>query len=214
MALELIIFDCDGVILESVDCKSRAFERIGREYGQEAGDELLRYHLAHGGINRVQKFHWFFQEVLGREATPEEMETLKHKFVDLCLDEIRAAGAVPGVVEVLERWKGRVPMYVASGAPHEELVDILHQKGLSGYFDGIYGAPPGKTDLLRRILQETKFLAVDTIMIGDSDTDRYAAEAVGAQFYGRGEHFRHSPWPWHHDLTQLNDYLEAMSLEP
>ncbi len=214
MALQLIIFDCDGVILESVDCKSRAFERIGREYGLEAGEALLQYHLAHGGVNRVQKFQWFFQEVLGREIGPEEMETLKKKFVDYALAEIRGSAPVPGVLDVLERWKGRVPMYVASGAPHEELVDILEQKNLAAYFTGIYGAPPGKTELLRLILRETALPPLDTLMIGDSDTDRYAAEAVGAQFYGRGEYFNHSPWPWHHDLTKLNNFLEDMAKAP
>ena len=214
MALALIIFDCDGVILESVDCKSRAYERIGQEYGLKAGDALLQYHLAHGGVNRVQKFHWFFENVLGREITPEEMESLKQKFVDYALDEIRASGPVPGVLDVLKRWKGRVPMYVASGAPHEELVDILEQKELSHYFAGIYGAPPGKTELLRIILREAGLPASDTLMIGDSNTDLYAAEAVGANFYGRGEGFKHTLWPWHHDLTRLNEYLEEMHQAP
>ncbi len=211
MALALLIFDCDGVILESVDCKSRAFERIGQDYGLDAGEALLQYHLAHGGVNRVEKFDWFFREVLGREITPEEMNDLKRKFVDYALDEIRASAPVPGVLDVLERWKGRVPMYVASGAPHDELNEILTQKGLASYFTGIYGAPPGKTELLRTILRETGLPASETLMIGDSDTDRYAAEAVNACFYGRGEGFKHSPWPWHHDLTKLNDFLEEMS---
>ncbi len=213
MVLSLIIFDCDGVILESVDCKSRAFERIGREYGLAAGEALLQYHLAHGGVNRVQKFQWFFQEVLGREIGPEEMESLKKKFADYALDEVRASGPVPGVLDVLDRWKGHVPMYVASGAPHEELVDILENKGLAHYFAGIYGAPPGKTELLRLILRVSGLPASNALMVGDSDTDRYAAEAVGARFYGRGEHFRHSPWPWHEDLTVLNDFLEEMNEE-
>ena len=38
MALSLIVFDCDGVLLESVDVKTRAFARIGEEYGAEARD--------------------------------------------------------------------------------------------------------------------------------------------------------------------------------
>ena len=63
MALSLIVFDCDGVILESVDAKTQAFARIGAEFGEEARDRLVAYHAMYGGVSRYKKFEWMFQEV-------------------------------------------------------------------------------------------------------------------------------------------------------
>ena len=38
MALSLIVFDCDGVILESVDAKTKAFGQVAEPLGAEARD--------------------------------------------------------------------------------------------------------------------------------------------------------------------------------
>ncbi len=213
MSLSLIIFDCDGVILESVDAKTRAFHRIGLEYGEEVADRLSLYHSLNGGINRMQKFEWLFTEVLNKPFTDADKERLNSLFVDYCYDEIAKCQLVPGITDVLNHWHGKVPLYVASGAPHQELQLILKLRNLNHYFTGIYGAPPAKTQLLRNILQETNIHPNQTVMIGDSRTDQVAAEAVQCHFYGRGEYFKHSGYPWHEDLTKLNEYLTMLSQE-
>lgn len=213
MALKLLIFDCDGVILESVDAKTRAYGRVAAEYGQEAQDKLVAYHILHGGVSRVEKFHWFFEEVLQRAPLEGENRKLLDLFEEYCLDEVTHAQLVPGILDVLKHWHGKVPMFVASGTPHLELKNVIKAQGLSEYFTNIYGTPPGKTDLLRGILAETGIHPSDAVMVGDSSTDQYAAEAVKCLFYGRGEYFRHSGYPWHKDLTVLNGYLEELYQE-
>ena len=210
MSLELIIFDCDGVILESVDAKTRAFGRVGAEFGQEAADRLVLYHTMHGGVSRSEKFAWLFREFMGREITEVENIALCDRFASYCLEEVCRSELVPGIMDVLTAWKGRVPMYVASGTPHEELSQVLERSGLASFFDGMYGFPPGKADLLRLILEKSGASPSSTVMIGDSATDQHAAEAVNALFYGRGEYFRHSGYPWHDDLTRLSAYLEEL----
>ena len=213
MALALLVFDCDGVILEDLDIKSKAFYRLGKEISQEAADRLLMYHRMHGGVSRYKKFEWLYEEFKGRSITDEEKEELNKKFVDAAFDEIVKSKLVPGVQQVLDTWKGRLPMYVASGAPEDELRLVMEKRGLSGYFDGIYGSPAPKSQILRSIIQFTGIRSYNAVMIGDSRTDQYAAEAVGMRFYGRGEFFRHSGHPWHEDLTELNVYLEEVQAE-
>ena len=214
MSLELIVFDCDGVILESVDAKTRAFARVGAAFGQEAADRLVMFHSMHGGVNRSEKFAWLFKEVLGREILPEENAALCERFASYALEEVCSSKMVPGIHTTLQDWVARVPMYVASGTPHEELSEVLRKKGLAVYFKGMYGFPPGKTELLRHIVEETGASPSSTVMVGDSITDQLAAEAVGTLFYGRGEFFRHSGYPWHDDLTQLSAYLETVFRAP
>lgn len=211
MALSLLIFDCDGIILESVEVKDMAMKRVGDDFGPELSDRLVMYHKMHGGVSRFKKFAWLYKEYLGKEITREEEEALNEKFVRYALEAIMVCPLVPGVEDVLKCWKGRLPMYVASGAPQEELDFLLQKRGIAHYFDGIYGSPPGKAELLRTILQKTGASPSETVMIGDSSTDQYAAEATHTLFYGRGEYFRHSGYPWHDDLTGLNDYLETVA---
>lgn len=207
MTLSCIVFDCDGVILESVPIKTRAFGRIGEMFGDEAGDRLLMYHKTHGGVSRFKKFEWLFREVLGREITPEESADLGRRYEQIAFEELCRCGLVPGIQETLDRWRGKVPLYVCSGAPHEELNVILKGRRLAHYFVEILGSPPAKTELLRGIVQRAAVDPAAVVMVGDSVTDLYAAQAVGTLFYGRGQELKGGSFPWGEDLTDLNAWL-------
>ena len=45
---EALIFDFDGVILESVETKTRAFAELYKDKGPDVVDKVVRHHLAHG----------------------------------------------------------------------------------------------------------------------------------------------------------------------
>jgi len=214
MVLDLIVFDCDGVILESMDIKAKAFYRIGKEISEEAAEGLLAYHNLNGGVSRFRKFEWLYATYENRAITDEEKEALNERFKKIALEEIARCPLVPGVQSVLDNWRGRLPMYVASGAPDEELRMIIQNRGLNKYFVDVYGSPMVKTQLLRFILLHAGVKPGNAIMIGDARADQYAAEAVGTRFYGRGEYFKYSGHPWHEDLTRLNEYLEELFTSP
>lgn len=209
MSLRCLVFDCDGVLLDSVPVKSSAFGRLAEPYGEEARDRLLLYHALHGGVSRYEKFAWFFREFLGREITPEESRDWGRKFAEYALDEVRRCPLVPGALEVLRRWHGRLPLYVCSGAPQPELRTLLRERGLAPMFTAIYGSPPGKAALLEQIVREAGLAPEEVLMVGDAGTDRDAAGAVGTRFYGIGPDLKGGPYPWGPDLTRLNDWIEA-----
>ncbi len=211
MALACIVFDCDGIILDSVDVKTQAFGRVADPFGKEARKALVDYHTLHGGVSRYEKFAWLVRREKGRDITPDESRRMGEAFVAYCLEAVANAPLVPGFLDVAERWFGRVPLYVASGTPHEELVQVLTDRNLAPKFAGIYGTPPAKAALLQTIVhRDAKVDPKATVMVGDSQTDMDAALIVGTKFYGRGGYFANSPWPWHEDLTKLNDYLEEL----
>ena len=83
MSISLVVFDCDGVILESVAVKTRAFGRIVEQFGPEAVERMNEYHLAHGGVSRIRKFVWFYNEVLGRKIVEADLQLLNRKFRQL-----------------------------------------------------------------------------------------------------------------------------------
>ncbi|MDR3357983.1 MAG: HAD hydrolase-like protein [Desulfovibrio sp.] len=207
MPVQCLIFDCDGVILDSVPAKTRAFARLAEPYGTQAMDRLVVYHIAHGGVNRYKKFEWFFREVLGRAITPEESAEWGRLFVRYALDEVRSCRLIAGAQKVLDDWRGRLPLFVCSGAPQEELRVILRERRLENYFGGIYGSPPDKAQLLTKIVAETALPPDSVLMVGDAVTDRDAAEYAGTRFYGVGVQIKSGDFPWSLDLTELNDWI-------
>jgi phosphoglycolate phosphatase-like HAD superfamily hydrolase len=209
MALSCIIFDCDGVILESVSVKTRAFARLAEPFGAEAVDRLVMYHTVHGGVSRYKKFEWLYREDLGREIIRAELAELGRRFAEIAFEEVCRCDLVPGIEDVLRCRQGRTPMYVCSGTPHEELQAVLRRRGLDRYFAGMYGTPPAKTELLREIIRQAGVDPASAVMVGDSVTDLDAAKAVGTRFYGRGAELQGGSFPWGEDMTGLNAWLEA-----
>ncbi len=208
MGISCLVLDCDGTLLQSVDIKAEAFSVLATPYGEEAQQSLVMYHRIHGGVSRREKFSWFFRKFLDRQMTEEDFVSLDQQFEQLCFEAIAHCPLVPGVEDVLNMWHDKMSIYVCSGAPHEELWRILQRRGLDGYFAGIYGAPPGKTALLHRVVREGHFAPEDVLMVGDSFTDLDAAEAVGTQFYGIGDDFMSGIHPGGEDLQGLNVWLE------
>lgn len=208
MSLTCIVFDCDGVILDSVPTKTRAFARLAEPYGEEARDRFVLFHMTHGGVSRYRKFEWFFDEVLGRPITPEESKAWGEKFVEYALEEVKRCPLIPGVEDVLKTWKGRLPLCVCSGSPTEELRSILELRHLASYFTTILGSPPAKAEVLARIVRDLRLDPADVLMVGDASTDRDAAAQVGTQFYGRGPDLRtDGSFPWEENLTGLNEWI-------
>ena len=69
--LSAVVFDCDGVLIESNAVKTRAFGQTVVEFGQKAMDQLMDYHREHGGISRFKKFEWFYSEVVKAPLSDE-----------------------------------------------------------------------------------------------------------------------------------------------
>ncbi len=207
MPITCLVLDCDGVILESMNIKTQAMAMLAAPYGHEAVDRLVLYHTLHGGVNRRQKFIWFFEEVLEEEYTEEILQQWNARFEDMTVEAVKTCALVPGIEEVLQKWHGKLPIYVCSGASHDELNMILQYRGLGPYFTGIYGAPPAKAKLLQDIVNKAKVLPEEVLMVGDAFTDLHAAEEVGTLFYGRGKTFEGGKWPYAEDMTLLHEYL-------
>ena len=64
-----LLFDCDGVILDSNRLKTSAFFTAALPYGMRAAEALVEYHRENGGISRYRKFTYFLQEIV---KTPVE----------------------------------------------------------------------------------------------------------------------------------------------
>lgn len=210
MSLRCLVFDCDGVLLDSVPAKTEAFARLARPYGKDAEKRFVQFHEDHGGVSRYEKFAWFYKEILGKTITPQDSQTCGDTFKAYCREELRRCQEIKGARAVLEDWYGRLPLYVCSGAPEEEQREILAEHDLARFFDGIFGSPPKKAILLQNILAQAGISPREALMIGDASTDLDAARAAGTHFYGVGELLRGGDYPWAMDLTELSAYISVL----
>ena len=62
--VKAIIFDFDGVLVESVDIKTRAFARLFESEENDAVKEIVNYHLGHAGVSRFEKFKYIYNNIL------------------------------------------------------------------------------------------------------------------------------------------------------
>jgi HAD superfamily hydrolase (TIGR01549 family) len=184
-ATDAILFDFDGVIVESADIKIAAFRALYQQYGEPVVAQVIEHHLRNGGISRRQKIRYCHRTLLGIELAPAELEALCQRFAALVEDAVVAAPFVPGAEAVLARHAGRLPMFVISGTPQDELSRIVARRGLADYFVEVHGSPPEKPPILTGILQRHRLTAQRTIFIGDATTDYEAARVCGIPFLGR-----------------------------
>lgn len=183
--LRAIAFDFDGVLVESVDVKTRAFARLFAGEAPEVVRRILAYHLQNGGTSRFEKFRVIYREILGRPLPEDRFRQLCEEFATLVVDEIVAAPWVEGAREFLMRSRGRYAFFVVSGTPEAELNDIVRRRAMDGLFEEVLGAPRTKEVLLRDVMMRYRLGPRELVFVGDSETDWAAARATGVPFIWR-----------------------------
>lgn len=210
---DILVFDFDGVILESADIKTRAFRELFAAHPDRV-DEIVAYHEANAGISRFLKFRHIYGSMLDRPLGPDEERALGERFETLVVEEVVRCPFVPGSLELLQAYSGRCPLFVASGTPDDELRRIVAARNLTALFRGVYGSPKGKSVILEEILAMTKTPRESLLFVGDGRSDYEAAKAAGVGFIGRARPGRPHPFeglkvPLVADLFELERRLGA-----
>jgi HAD superfamily hydrolase (TIGR01549 family) len=191
-----VFFDFDGVILDSVHVKTRAFASMFQQYGPDIEKAVVDYHLAHGGVSRFKKFEHYYQNLLRKPIDEKTMTHLSREFNRLALLDVLKAPFIPGVLETLEDLKREnIPCFVASGTPDEEIKYIVEERNLSPYFLEVHGSPKKKDEILLDIADRYDFNLSACLFIGDAMTDYEAAQKAGACFLGILSNRGFSPFP-------------------
>jgi len=193
---QAIIFDFDGVVVESGDIKTQAFADLYRPLGEAVVAAVVQYHRLHGGMSRYQKFRYFQQHLLGKPPlTPGEEQKLDQQFSVQVVEAVIASQAVPGADEFIRQQAARIPLFVASGTPETELNTIVTRRGLAPYFTGVRGSPTSKQALIADILSVHTLTPEHVLMIGDALIDYQSAQLNGVAFLGRVRAGDDNPFP-------------------
>jgi HAD superfamily hydrolase (TIGR01509 family) len=129
-----VVFDCDGLLVDTEGCWTRAetalFQAHGHDFGQEQKALVIGKSLADvGGV---------MADYFGR---PGEGAVLAAELLDGVRRELAAgAQALPGAVELVRACAARVPVAVASNSPRVLLDAALSSSGLAGLFGVSFAA--------------------------------------------------------------------------
>lgn len=202
-----VIFDFDGVIVESEEIKTHAFMSMYREYGPAVVEAAVAHHRANGGISRRKKIRWCHRTQLGIELDQTALDALCHRFSRMVEDEVVACDWVAGAEEVLRTQFQRRLLFIISGTPENELRRIFARRDLDRWFVEVWGSPPGKPEIVADILTRHRLDPRAVLFVGDAMADLRAARANGLRFIGRIANGNRSPFPPGtpaiNDLTQL-----------
>ena len=182
--LRAVIFDFDGVIVDSNELKTEAFRQIFSRFPEHL-EAMLAYHHAHVSLSRYDKFTYLVEERLGRKGDRRAIDELADEFAGLLRERMDTCALVPGARAMLEELAPRLPLYLASVTPEGELERLLHVHRLRHNFVRVFGCPPWtKTGAVGAILDETG--GPDGVaLVGDSAGDQRAAAAHQVTFIAR-----------------------------
>lgn len=216
--LKAIVFDFDGVLVESIQVKIDAFRDLFAQHPPEAVEEIVQYHIIHGGISRYEKFDHFYNRIIETPLSLKERSDLGERFSELVLDKVVTAPYVKGAREFLEAYHGELNLYVASGTPEGELLHIVEARGMSDFFKGVFGSPARKAKITKQIMTENGYKPEEVVFVGDSITDQEGARGASVRFIGRVAPGDEDPFEEHpdyvatiEDLTNLRKVIETIN---
>lgn len=133
--VDAVVFDMDGVILDSEQLVVRSWQKIAQKYNIE---DIERFCVAALGLNREAAKKLFVQIYEGRYGDEERYEVLK---AEMAAEFHRAASEgelvlKPGVTDTLKLLKDEnVPCALATSTRKEVVTMELTNLGVIDYFD-------------------------------------------------------------------------------
>ena len=179
---DYVVFDCDGVILDSNWLKTEAFELALQGDSEKYVDKMIAYHKANGGVSRYKKFKHYFEEINTHENDGKNIEEAISRFSEIVYEGLMKCDYITGAVDFIKDVKEKgLPLFVVSGSDGEELREVFNKRKIDSLFSAIYGSPPTKTENMKKVKSQVG-AQTKGIFFGDSRSDMEAAEGFGLDF--------------------------------
>jgi phosphoglycolate phosphatase-like HAD superfamily hydrolase len=179
-AYNTLVFDCDGVVLDSNKVKTDAFYQAALPYGEAAARAMVEYHVANGGVSRFKKFAHFLAQIVTGQAGPD-LDALLEAYADQVHEGLLSCTIAPSLA-ALRQSTPNTRWLIASGGDQTELRDVFAQRGIANLFDGgIFGSPDDKDEIIKREIF-TQNIQQPALLIGDSKYDYEVSVSEGIDF--------------------------------
>ena len=180
-----IFFDFDGVILDSMHIREYGFKKIFDKFDNDLVGKILKYHNENGGLSRYVKIKYFYNKLLNKDISEQEIDKYAHNFSKIMRKElINKEYLISDTINFIKSNVKQYNLHIISGSDEKELKFLCKHLGIFNYFQSINGSPTPKNELVERVLLVNNYVANETILIGDSINDYEAAKKNDIDFYG------------------------------
>lgn len=172
---DVVIFDCDGVLINVNLLKCEAFGKAVEAYPSDIVGNFVDYCKETFGVSRYVKFKEFLSDFAREPFEEDKYNSLLSRYSNICKEVYGLADLTTGCTNLLlELCNSNKKLYVASGSDEEELNTVFIGRNLDKYFNGIYGSPKTKSECAAIILNNNS--NKKAVFIGDTLSDMKTAK--------------------------------------
>jgi len=181
--LKALIFDFDGLVLDTETPEVLVWQSIYREHGYELPVEEWAKTVGGYGISNFDAAEHLSSISQGRldsvsTRTRHQKESAKI---------VHASPVLPGVMDMIEQAKNRgLHLAIGSSSPHSWVDEHLKRLGIFDYFDHVIcqdDVPPGRTkpkpDIFLKVLETLNVKHDEAVVFEDSVNGVTAARRAG-----------------------------------
>jgi len=179
---DVIFWDFDGVIKDSVNIKTEAFREIFSAHGESrVVEEICVHHELNSGLSRFIKMPYYL-ELVGQPTDPDNVNKFCDIFANKVFDLVVNSEWVPGVIEYIRNNYTNKSFFLVTAIPKEEINNILKKLLIYHFFNNVYGYPDLKDLVIQDFIKKNNYKESQILMIGDSMSDYKAAKNNSISF--------------------------------
>jgi len=176
---DVLIFDLDGLIIDSLDNLSSALQDSVRSFANASEfTHFRKYDLDNPGLSRFVKVNYFCKKIV-KNRSVDQSEILRI-FNQKSL-EARIKSTISSAIFKLYKKYNYKTWIILTNCDATQIFQVLDYFNLTSlFFPNIFGTPPSKNLQAKKIVQN--FSSKKSIIISDSESDGMIAKDVGTDF--------------------------------
>lgn len=189
--IEAIIFDFDGVIVNSNPIKRDAYFVIfsdiknSRNSVEEAireNPEKTRYGIIETILKKLKK-----KGLMEFEDLKAERDKYVQKYGETTERETIKVEEIKGAEQALATLSQKYPLFILTSTIQKSIEKVVRKRRLDKYFEGVYGADSSdynKPQILEKMAKENSFNPKKAVFVGDGKADYECAKRFEMIFIG------------------------------
>ena len=175
--VEAVIFDCDGLLLDTeshwTTAETALFSRYGKSFDLDHKRRMIGSSLQASGK--------ILEDILEQPGRAGE---INDELIELVQDEMKAAEPMAGAADLVAELQGRVPLALASNSWRRLITVALHAAKLTDSFDAVVcgdevAHPKPAPDIYLEAARQLGADPLHTVALEDSPNGVAAARAAG-----------------------------------
>lgn len=175
----LLVFDKDGVIIDSESAKLTSIEGVFIDNYPQFREAIHDYNHQSIGIPRKVKFEHICRNILELENWEAVMEKYAGLYTQEVNEQLKKIPLVSGIREYLS--SRNETKFVCSAAPYPEVVQNIKDHHLGDFFEELYAFPSPKAEVM---LGLKKRYQAEIVFWGDTMADYRASVDADVHFIG------------------------------